>query len=43
ETQILQGEAQHLDQYLSDEEKAAQKTLMICVSRARGASLVLDL
>lgn len=43
ETQILQGEAEHLDQYLSDEEKAAQKTLMICVSRARGASLVLDL
>lgn len=43
ETQILQGEAEHLDQYLSDEEKAAQKTMMICVSRARGASLVLDL
>lgn len=43
ETQILQGEAEHLDQYLSDEERAAQKTMMICVSRARGASLVLDL
>lgn len=43
ETQILQGEAEHLDQYLSDDEKVAQKTMMICVSRARGASLVLDL
>ncbi|SEN52289.1 Ferredoxin-NADP reductase [Pseudomonas sp. ok272] len=43
ETQILHGEAEHLDQYFSDEEKAAQKSLLICVSRAKGASLVLDL
>jgi ferredoxin-NADP reductase len=43
ETSILQGEAEHLDQYLNDDEKAAQKTMMICVSRAKGASLVLDL
>lgn len=43
ETQILEGEAEHLDQYLSDDEKASQKTMMICVSRARGTSLVLDL
>ncbi|WZB73978.1 iron-sulfur cluster-binding domain-containing protein [Achromobacter insuavis] len=43
ETRILEGQAEHFDQYLSDEEKAAQQTMMICVSRARGARLVLDL
>ncbi|MFJ4445241.1 PDR/VanB family oxidoreductase [Pseudomonas sp. NPDC089422] len=43
ETAILEGEAEHFDQYLSDEEKASQQTLMICVSRARGARLVIDL
>ncbi|MBB4817785.1 ferredoxin-NADP reductase [Pseudomonas alcaligenes] len=43
ETRILEGEALHLDQYLSDDEKAAQRTLMLCVSRARGERLVLDL
>ncbi|MDF3835471.1 PDR/VanB family oxidoreductase [Cupriavidus basilensis] len=43
ETRILDGEAQHFDQYLSDDEKAAQKTMMICVSRARGQRIVLDL
>lgn len=43
ETRILEGEAEHLDQYLSDDEKATQRTLMLCVSRARGERLVLDL
>lgn len=43
ETTILEGEAEHLDQYLSDDEKAAQKTMMICVSRAKGNRIVLDL
>lgn len=43
ETRILEGEAEHFDQYLSDEEKASQKTMMICVSRARGSRLVIDL
>ncbi|MFT0516085.1 PDR/VanB family oxidoreductase [Pseudomonas faucium] len=43
ETAILEGEAEHFDQYLSDEEKASQQTLMICVSRARGSRLVIDL
>ncbi|SOY68526.1 putative dioxygenase subunit [Cupriavidus taiwanensis] len=43
ETRILEGEAVHFDQYLSDREKAAQKTMMICVSRARSGKLVLDL
>ncbi|WP_137818932.1 PDR/VanB family oxidoreductase [Pseudomonas sp. 2FG] len=43
ETRILEGEVEHFDQYLSAAEKAAQQTLMICVSRARGGRLVLDL
>lgn len=43
ETRILEGEAVHSDQYLSDKEKASQKTMMICVSRAKGGKLVLDL
>ncbi|MGP2690567.1 hypothetical protein ACTVNK_18910, partial [Serratia nevei] len=29
--------------YLSDEERAAQQTLLICCSRAKGNRLVLDL
>ncbi|MCY1274524.1 Carnitine monooxygenase reductase subunit [compost metagenome] len=43
ETRILEGEADHFDQYLSDDEKASQQTIMVCVSRARTARLVLDL
>ncbi|BBU44569.1 ferredoxin--NADP(+) reductase [Pseudomonas putida] len=43
ETAILEGEAEHYDQYLSDEEKAAQQSIMLCVSRARTPRLVLDL
>lgn len=43
ETRILEGEVEHCDQYLSDEEKTSQQTLMICVSRARSARLVLDI
>ena len=43
ETRILEGEAEHADQYLSNAEKAAQKTMLICVSRAKGGRIVLDL
>ncbi len=43
ETAILVGEAIHHDQYLSDEEKAEQQSMMICVSRAKGKEIVLDL
>ena len=43
ETAILEGEAEHFDQYLSDDEKASQQSMMICVSRAKGKRLVLDL
>jgi ferredoxin-NADP reductase len=43
ETRLLGGTALHCDQYLSEPEKAAQQTILICVSRARGPSLTLDL
>ena len=43
ETAILQGEAEHFDQYLDDAEKAAQRSMMICVSRAKGKEITLDL
>lgn len=43
ETNILEGEAVHYDQYLSDDEKKSQKSIMLCVSRAKGERLVLDL
>jgi dimethylamine monooxygenase subunit B len=37
------GELIHNDHYLTDEEKASGKKMMICVSRVRGDSVVLDL
>ncbi len=43
ETAVLEGEIEHLDQYLSADEKAAQKSMMVCVSRAKHDRLVLDL
>ena len=43
ETMILEGEADHRDQYYSDEEKASQQSMLICCSRAKGGRLVLDL
>lgn len=43
ETAILEGEADHRDHYLDDDERASQQTMMICVSRARSKRLVLDL
>jgi ferredoxin-NADP reductase len=39
----VDGELIHNDHYLSDAEKSACKSIMPCVSRARGQSLVLDL
>lgn len=43
ETTILEGEADHRDQYFSDDEKASQQSMLICCSRAKGKRLVLDL
>lgn len=43
ETTILDGTAEHRDSILSEDEQAADRTMMICVSRSRGGKLVLDL
>nr|WP_205861539.1 PDR/VanB family oxidoreductase [Planosporangium flavigriseum] len=43
ETTVLDGEPDHRDCLLTDDEKAAGDTMLICVSRCRGARLVLDL
>ncbi|EFZ9158300.1 2Fe-2S iron-sulfur cluster binding domain-containing protein [Escherichia coli] len=40
---MLEGEADHRDQYFSDEERASQQSMLICCSRAKGKRLVLDL
>ena len=40
-TPLASGEAEHRDFVLSEAEHATQ--IMVCVSRARGAELVLDL
>ncbi|MFJ2210750.1 PDR/VanB family oxidoreductase [Streptomyces sp. NPDC101062] len=43
ETEVLEGEPDHRDSVLSAEERESGETMMICVSRARGPRLVLDL
>lgn len=43
ETSLCGGEADHRDTVLSEEERRAQRSLMICVSRARTPGLELDL
>jgi ferredoxin-NADP reductase len=43
ETPVLEGEVDHRDQILEEDERAANDTMMICCSRARSARIVLDL
>lgn len=43
ETKITAGEADHRDEVLTDAEKAAGETMMVCISRAKGAEITLDL
>lgn len=43
ETVVLEGIPDHRDDILSDEERASNETMMICVSRCRGERLVLDI
>lgn len=43
ETAVLQGEPLHRDALLSPAERASNRTMMICVSRARTDRLVLDI
>lgn len=40
---VIEGEVDHRDYVLSDAEKATHRVIQICVSRARGHRLVLDL
>ncbi|AMW14127.1 ferredoxin [Streptomyces qaidamensis] len=43
ETDVLDGDPDHRDSVLTDDERAAGETMLICVSRCRGGRLVLDL
>lgn len=43
ETDVLEGTPDHRDSVLTDEEREAGETMLICVSRCRGKRLVLDL
>lgn len=43
ETPVLEGRPDHRDTLLSDDVKAAGRSLLICCSRSHGPSLVLDL
>ena len=43
ETPVLEGEPDHRDSVLTDEDKAAGDCMMICVSRSRSRQLVLDI
>ena len=43
ECRVLEGEVEHRDQLLSEAERQAGKSMMVCVSRAKGDRIVLDL
>jgi ferredoxin-NADP reductase len=43
ECRVLEGEVDHRDSILSASERAANEVMMACVSRAKGARLVLDI
>lgn len=43
ETKVLGGEIDHRDMVLTAYEKSSGQSMMICCSRARGASITLDL
>jgi len=42
-TPVIEGEIDHRDYFLSKDEKASGKVMQICISRARGKRLVLDI
>lgn len=43
EVRVIDGEVDHRDSILSSSERAANQTMMTCISRAKGARLVLDI
>jgi len=42
-TPVIEGDIDHRDYFLSQDEKASGKVMQICISRARGKRLVLDI
>jgi ferredoxin len=40
---VMEGEIEHRDFYLTEEERAANRSIIACVSRAAGDRLVLEL
>ena len=43
ETEVIDGDVDHRDSVLNDEEKATNEFMMICVSRCKSPCLTLDL
>ena len=43
ETKVVAGVPDHRDMFLNEDEQAANQTIMICCSRSRTPTLVLDL
>jgi ferredoxin-NADP reductase len=43
ETDVVEGEPEHRDSLLTEQERASNETMFICVSRSLGPRLVLDL
>ncbi|WP_293237057.1 PDR/VanB family oxidoreductase [Mycolicibacterium sp.] len=43
ETEVVEGDVDHRDSVLNEEERAANEFMMICVSRCKSARLVLDI
>jgi ferredoxin len=43
ETALLEGEPDHRDSFLTDQDREDNRSIMICCSRARSPRLVLDL
>ncbi|WP_408996944.1 2Fe-2S iron-sulfur cluster-binding protein [Streptomyces ipomoeae] len=43
ETAVIEGDPDHRDNVLSDAERAAGRSIMLCVSRSLSGRLVLDL
>lgn len=42
ETDVVEGDVDHRDSVLDEEERASNETMMVCVSRCHGPRLVLD-
>jgi ferredoxin-NADP reductase len=43
ETEVIEGDVDHRDSILNEEERASNEYMMVCVSRCRSSRLVLDL